>query len=44
MAMTDRQKGLMDELMDELSSADGGVMSGSFINGIKGIMETPQKS
>ena len=39
MAMTDRQKGLMDELMDELSSADGGVMSGSFINEIKGIMD-----
>ena len=39
MAMTDRQKGLMDELMAELSSADGGVMSGSFINGIKGIMD-----
>jgi hypothetical protein len=39
MAMTDKQKGLMDELTDALSDAGGGVMTGSFINEIKGLMD-----
>jgi hypothetical protein len=39
MAMTDKQKGIMDELTDALSEADGGIMTGSFINEIKGLMD-----
>jgi hypothetical protein len=39
MAMTDKQKGIMDELTDALSEAGGGVMTGSFINEIKGLMD-----
>ena len=39
MAMTDKQKGIMDELMDALSGATGGIMTGSFINEIKGLMD-----
>jgi hypothetical protein len=38
MAMTDKQKGIMDELTDALSEATGGIMTGSFINEIKGLM------
>ena len=39
MAMTEKQKGLLDQLGDALSGADGGVMTGSFINEIQGIMD-----
>jgi hypothetical protein len=40
MAMTDKEKGLLDQLSDVLSSAsEGAVFGGQFINEIKGIMD-----
>ena len=40
MAMTDKEKGLLDQLSDALSSAsEGAVFGGQFINEIKGIMD-----